>query len=88
MFKESLPHFKAEMPASLPLTRNQEVESWLREIENITQPRMIESFIRAARSSCRGPADLIINLPVFDSKFVGYLQRENQIEVSGDLLIC
>jgi len=64
--KEAVPHFRADTPASQPLKRNQEVESWLRQIENVTQPRSDESYIRAARSSCRGTADLIINSPVFD----------------------
>lgn len=67
LHKEAIPHFRADTPASQPLKRNQEVESWLRQIENITQPRTDESFIRAARSSCRGTAELVVNSPVFDN---------------------
>lgn len=33
MYKESVPHFKADTPASQPLRRNQVVESWLRQIK-------------------------------------------------------
>jgi len=66
IYKDTVPPFKAEIPASQPLKRNQEVESWIRHIENGTQPRTDEAYIRAARSSCRGTADLIVNSPIFD----------------------
>jgi len=66
LYKDVVPPFKAETPASQPLKRNQEVESWLRHIENATQPRTDDAYIRAARSSCRGTADLIVNSPIFD----------------------
>jgi len=66
IYKDSVPPFKAETPASQPLKRNQEVESWIRHVENGTQPRTDEAYIRAARSSCRGTADLIVNSPIFD----------------------
>lgn len=64
--EDSVPHFKAEVSAAFPLKRNQEVESWLRAIENIVKPANDGAYIRAARASCRGNADLIINSPVFD----------------------
>jgi len=35
-------------------------------IENIVKPANDETYIRTARASCRGTADLIINSPVFD----------------------
>jgi len=66
LYKDVVPPFKAETPASQPLKRHQEVESWLRHIENATQPRTDDAYIRAARSSCRGTADLIVNSPIFD----------------------
>jgi len=64
--EDSVPKFKAEISAAFPLKRNQEVESWLRAIENLVKPANDEAFIRAARASCRGTADLIVNSPVFD----------------------
>lgn len=64
--RDSVPHFKAEVSAAFPLKRNQEVESWLRAIENIVKPANDGAYIRAARASCRGTADLIINSPIFD----------------------
>jgi len=64
--RETVPHFKGDTSASLPLKRNQEIEGWIRSIENLVKPPTSESFIQAARASCRGPADLIINSPLFD----------------------
>lgn len=64
--EDSVPKFKAEISAAFPLKRNQEVESWLRAIENLVKPANDEAYIRAARASCRGTADLIVNSPVFD----------------------
>ena len=64
--RESIPVFKAEVPASQPLRRNQEIESWMRNIENLTHPKTDAAFIQAARAHCRGTADLIINSSLFD----------------------
>lgn len=36
IYKEGVSHFKADMPTSQPPKRNQEVELWLRQIENAT----------------------------------------------------
>jgi len=38
MTRETVPHFKGEAPASEPLKKNQEIESWIRAIENIVRP--------------------------------------------------
>lgn len=64
--KENIPLFKAEVPASQPLKRNTELEGWLRQIENLTRPQNDDAFIRSARATCRGSADLVINSPLFD----------------------
>ncbi|XP_042882480.1 uncharacterized protein LOC122259651 [Penaeus japonicus] len=64
--KEAVIIFKAETSAAQPLKRNQEVESWIRSIENLTRPPTDSAYIRAAKASCRGTADLIINGPLFD----------------------
>lgn len=66
MTRETVPHFKGEAPASEPLRKNQEVESWIRAIENIVRPSTNDSFIRSARASCRGRAEAIINSECFD----------------------
>ncbi|ROT77060.1 hypothetical protein C7M84_004315 [Penaeus vannamei] len=65
--KETVPHFKGDTSASQPLKKNQAIESWIRTIENIVKPATSEMFIQAARANCRGPAELIINSPLFDS---------------------
>ncbi|ROT68313.1 hypothetical protein C7M84_013547 [Penaeus vannamei] len=65
--KETIPHFKGDTFASQPLKKNQAVESWIWTIENIAKPATSEMFIQAARANCRGPAELIINSPLFDS---------------------
>jgi len=65
--KEKVPHFKGDVSASQPLKRNQEVEGWIRAIENIVKPPTSEAYIQAARANCRGPAELIINSPLFDN---------------------
>ncbi|ROT64100.1 hypothetical protein C7M84_017974 [Penaeus vannamei] len=52
--------------ASQPLKRNQDVEAWIRSIENLVKPPTDEAYIQAARANCRGPAELIINSPLFD----------------------
>jgi len=64
--RESVPHFKGDTSASQPLKRNQEVEAWIRSIENLVKPPTDEAYIQAARANCRGPAELIINSPLFD----------------------
>jgi len=64
--REPIPKFSAETSASQPLRRNQEVEGWIRQIENLSRPLTEENCIRNARAHCRGPADLIINSPAFD----------------------
>lgn len=65
--EDSVPKFNAEISAAFPMKRNQEVESWLRAIENIVKPASDEAHIRAEMALCRGTADLIVNSPVFDS---------------------
>jgi len=80
IYKEPVPPFKAETPASQPLKRNQEVESWLRHVENGTQPRTDDAYIRAARSSCRGTADLIVNSPIFDG-IVSWVEFKEKIRI-------
>lgn len=52
--KENIPHIKVEVSAAHPLHRNHEVESWLSNIENLTQPVTDAAFIKASRSTCRG----------------------------------
>ena len=64
--RETIPLFKAEVPASRPLQRNQEIESWIRHIENLTHLKTDAAFIQAARAHCRGTADLVINSSLFD----------------------
>jgi len=65
--KETVPHFRGEVSASQPLKKNQEVEGWIRAIENIIKPTTSEAYIQAARANCRGSAELIINSPLFDN---------------------
>jgi len=67
--RDSISKFKAEAPASQPLRRNQEVEGWIRQLENTVKPATDEALIRAARAHCRGQAELIINSPIFDDIF-------------------
>jgi len=66
MTRETVPHYKGEAPASEPLKKNQEIESWIRAIENIVRPSTSDSYIRSARASCRGRAEAIINSECFD----------------------
>ncbi|ROT84299.1 hypothetical protein C7M84_022516 [Penaeus vannamei] len=61
------PALQGDTFASQPLKKNQAVESWIWTIENIAKPATSEMFIQAARANCRGPAELIINSPLFDS---------------------
>lgn len=63
--KDSVPKFKAEILAAFPFKRNQEVESWLRVIENV-KPASDKAYICAARASCQVTADLNVNSPVLD----------------------
>jgi len=58
--------FKAEVPASQPLQRSQELEAWIKQIENVTQPSTGEAMCQMARVMCRGTAEVIINSSVFD----------------------
>jgi len=64
--RDNVPHFKGEVSACDPLKRNQEIESWIRSIENLVRPPTGEAFIRAARANCRGRAETIINSASFD----------------------
>lgn len=61
MTKETVPHFKGEALASEALKNNQDVESWIRAIENIVRPSINDSLIRSARANCRGRAEAIMN---------------------------
>lgn len=65
--RENIPAFKAEISAAHPLRRNQEVESWIRSIENLARPQNDQAFMAAARATARGSADLIVNSPIFDN---------------------
>lgn len=65
--RDPIPQFKAEVSSAHPLKRNQEVESWLRSVENHTRPQTDAAFIKAAKASCKGAAELIVNSPLFDS---------------------
>ncbi|ROT68900.1 hypothetical protein C7M84_012962 [Penaeus vannamei] len=65
--KETAPHFKGDTSASQPFKKNQAIESWIQTIENIVKPATSEMFTQAVRANCRGPAELIINSPLFDS---------------------
>lgn len=65
--RESIPMFRAETPASRPLKKNQEIESWIRKIENLTRSKSSSAYIQAARAHCRGLADDVINSPMFDT---------------------
>ncbi|XP_047494487.1 uncharacterized protein LOC125042711 [Penaeus chinensis] len=64
--KEKVPLFKGDATASQPLKKNQEIEGWIRAIENVVKPSTSEAYIQAVRANCRGPAELIINSPLFD----------------------
>ncbi|ROT68898.1 hypothetical protein C7M84_012960 [Penaeus vannamei] len=55
-----------EKPLLVSLKRNQEVESYIRAIENLVRPTSNDAYIRAARASCRGRAETIINSESFD----------------------
>ncbi|ROT78753.1 hypothetical protein C7M84_002532 [Penaeus vannamei] len=64
--RDLIPHFKGETSAYEPLNRNQEVESYIRAIENLVRPTSDDAYIRVARTSCRGRAETIINSESFD----------------------
>ncbi|ROT73427.1 hypothetical protein C7M84_008092 [Penaeus vannamei] len=51
---------------SIKPLEEKEIEGWVCSIENLVKPPTSEAFIQAARANCRGPADLIINSPLFD----------------------
>ena len=61
-----VPDFKGEVSAAKPFLKIQEVEGWLRSIENLVKPESPELFIQAARTSCKGRAERLINSPLFD----------------------
>ena len=48
-------HFKGGVSACEPLGRNQEIESWIRAIENIVLPND-NGYVRLVRAHCRGRA--------------------------------
>lgn len=64
--KEKVPLFKDDATASQPLKKNQEIEGWIRAIENVVKPSSSQAYIQAVWANCRGPAELIINSPLFD----------------------
>jgi len=64
--RENVPHFRGDTTASQPLKKNQAIEGWIRAIENLVKPPTSEAFMQAARANCRGPAELIVNSPLFD----------------------
>jgi len=64
--QEPIPMFSAKTPASLPLQRNNEVNTWLRQIELLARPNTDAGRITAARTRCSGDAELIINSELFD----------------------
>ena len=64
--RESIPVFEMKTPAAMPLRRNQEVDYWLRMVELVARPANDEGRIRAARTTCRGDAEVIINGPLFE----------------------
>jgi len=64
--RDSIPIFRGETSANNPLKRNQELETWIRAIENMTRPATDEALLRTAKAHCRGNADLIVNGPAFD----------------------
>ena len=63
--RETIPTFEAKTPAYLPLKRSQEVDFWLRQVELLAKPSDDVGRIRAARTTCRGIAEVIINGPLF-----------------------
>ena len=64
--REDIPTFRGETPASCPLQRNQEIESWISIIETQTRPPTDEALIRMARGRARGYAQLMLMSPTFD----------------------
>ena len=63
---QTIPTFEAKTPAYLPLKRSQEVDFWLRQVELLARPSDDAGRIRAARTACRGIAEVIINGPLFN----------------------
>lgn len=66
MLQPGITLFKAEVPTSQPLQRSQELEAWIKQIENVTQPSTGEAMCQMARVMCRGTAEVIINSSAFD----------------------
>ena len=65
--REAIPVFEMKTLAAMPLRRNQEVDYWLRMVELVARPANDEGRIRAARTTCRGDAEVIINGPLFEN---------------------
>jgi len=76
--RDPIPQFKAEVSSAHPLKRNQEVESWLRSVENHTRPQTDSAFIKAAKASCKGAAELIVNSPLFEN-IVSWLEFKDKL---------
>lgn len=81
--REPVPPFRAEIPASQPLKWNQEVESWIRHVENATHPQNDDALIRSARSSCRGTTDLVVNSPIFDGSSTDFFRHLNNYRLAS-----
>ncbi|XP_063588602.1 serine/arginine repetitive matrix protein 1-like [Penaeus indicus] len=64
--KAKIPEFRGEVTAAKSFLKNQEVEGWIRAIENLVKPPTSKMFIQAARTSCKGRAERIINSALFD----------------------
>ena len=82
--------FEMKTPAAMPLRRNQEVDYWLRMVELVARPANDEGRIRAARTTCRGDAEVIINRPLLAQ--IATLQEceppDDQHDLSIALLAC
>ncbi|ROT74690.1 putative Retrotransposon protein [Penaeus vannamei] len=63
--RDEVPIFCGEMPASLGIQRNQELESWISSIELSTRPATSEAYIHIAQSRVSGYACSVLNSPVF-----------------------
>lgn len=64
--RDKIPLFKADAPSTQPFRRNQDIESWIRQIELCAQPETDAGRIRAARAYARGTAEQVINSALFD----------------------
>ena len=65
--RDKIPLFKADAPSTQPFRRNQDIESWIRQIELCAQPETDAGRIRAARAYSRGTAEQVINSALFES---------------------